>query len=180
LSRTFAFLRALNVGGHTVTMAQLKSLFEGAGLRGVETFIASGNVLFDAGPEPEPALRTHLEAHLREALGYEVATFLRSEAELAALIRCCPYAEAESASAKALNVALLQAPITEDQQARLQAMTTEMDTFRFSGREVWWRCQVKQSESKFSNAVFERALKVQATFRGYNTLQRLAAKHMKG
>jgi uncharacterized protein (DUF1697 family) len=54
-----------------------------------------------------------------------------------------------------------------------------VDAFRASGREVWWLCQVKQSESTFSNAVFEKALKVKATFRGFNTLQRLAAKHLK-
>jgi hypothetical protein len=42
---------------------------------------------------------------------------------------------------------------------------------------VYWLCAVKQSESKFSNAVFERKLKLQATFRSISTVQKMAAKY---
>lgn len=177
MPRTFAFLRAINVGGHTVPMARLKSLFEGFGLRRVETFIASGNVAFEAEGEGEAALAARIEAGLEAALGYEVAVFLRSERAFLALAGACPFAAEEVAAASALSVAFLAAPLTRDQAARLQALATEVDAFRAAGREVWWLCRVRQSESRFSNALFERALKVRATFRGFNTLQRWAAKH---
>ncbi|GLH74654.1 hypothetical protein GETHLI_31560 [Geothrix limicola] len=179
MSRTFAFLRAINVGGHTVTMARLRELFEDLGLRNAETFIASGNVIFEGAKGTEAALQRRIETHLQASLGYEVATFLRTERELAALVKACPFSEAEVASAKALNVALLHAPLPPEAEARLQTLRTEVDAFRAVGREVWWLCRMKQSESTFSNAVFERATKVQATFRGFNSLQRLAAKHLK-
>ncbi len=179
MSRTFAFLRAINVGGHTVTMARLKELFEELGLRNVETFLASGNVIFDGGKAKEAALQKKLEEHLHAALGYEVATFLRSEKQLAALAQGCPFSEAERAGAVALNVALLQAPLTVEAEGRQRGLRTEVDAFRAAGREVWWLCFVKQSESTFSNAVFEKTVKVKATFRGFNTLQRLATKYLK-
>lgn len=67
MRKTFAFLRAINVGSHTVTMARLRELFEGFGLRGVETFIASGNLFFEAGREGEAALARRLEAGPRGA-----------------------------------------------------------------------------------------------------------------
>ena len=47
MPKYFAFLRAINVGGHVVTMDHLVRLFEGMGFSGVETFIASGNVIFE-------------------------------------------------------------------------------------------------------------------------------------
>lgn len=47
MSRLFAFLRAINVGGRTVKMERLRREFEVFGFPGVETFIASGNVVFD-------------------------------------------------------------------------------------------------------------------------------------
>ncbi|MFN7956752.1 MAG: DUF1697 domain-containing protein [Holophagaceae bacterium] len=178
MSRTFAFLRALNVGGHTVTMARLRELFEDLGLKRVETFIASGNVVFDGGTSSKAALRKRIEGHLAKALGYEVATFLRSERELAALVRGCPFSPAEVAAARALNVAFLQEPLTGEGLARLQTLSTEVDALSAKGREVWWLCQAKQSESTFSNAAFEKATGVKATFRGFNTLQRLADKHL--
>ncbi len=43
-----ALLRAINVGGHTVKMDHLRRLFEALGFTNVETFIASGNVIFDS------------------------------------------------------------------------------------------------------------------------------------
>jgi uncharacterized protein (DUF1697 family) len=178
VSRSFAFLRAINVGGHTVTMARLKDLFQEAGLRNVETFIASGNVIFEGAKGTEAALQRRIETHLRASLGYEVATFLRTDRELADLVKACPFEEAEVASARALNVALLHAPLSPEAEVRLQALRTEVDAFQAVGREVWWLCRMKQSESAFSNSVFEKTTKVQATFRGLNSLQRLAAKYL--
>ena len=49
-ARLVAFLRAINVGGHNVKMDRLRELFEALGLSNVETFIASGNVIFDSRP----------------------------------------------------------------------------------------------------------------------------------
>jgi uncharacterized protein (DUF1697 family) len=43
-----AFLRATNLGGHTVKMDDLRRLFEAMGFSNVETFIASGNVIFES------------------------------------------------------------------------------------------------------------------------------------
>ena len=48
VSRLFAFLRAINVGGRTVKMERLRREFEFLGFSGVDTFIASGNVIFEA------------------------------------------------------------------------------------------------------------------------------------
>jgi uncharacterized protein (DUF1697 family) len=178
MPKTFAFLRAINVGGHTVTMADLKARIGELGLRGVETFIASGNVVFEAGRVGEAALAARLEGHLEAGLGFPVAVFLRSDAELASLVTGCPYDAAEQAEARALNVILLRSPLTEAQAARLRGLETAEDDFRLGGREVWWRCRTKQSQSVFSNAVFEKALGLKATIRGFSTLQRLAAKHL--
>jgi uncharacterized protein (DUF1697 family) len=62
-------------------------------------------------------------------------------------------------------------------EAKLATLRTDIDDFHTHGREVYWKCLKRQTESKFSNAVFERALKVSATWRGTNTVQRLAAKY---
>jgi uncharacterized protein (DUF1697 family) len=177
VSRTFAFLRAINVGGHTVTMARLRELVEEVGLKGVETFLASGNVVFDGGRLAETTLRKRLEGHLEKALGYEVATFVRSSGELAALAKGGPFSASEVEAARALNVVLLHEPLEAKEEVRLQALSTEVDAFRARGREVWWLCRVGQAESTFSNAVFEKALGLKATFRSFSTLQRLAAKY---
>lgn len=69
MKRSLAFLRAINVGGRTVKMTDLRRHFEQAGLREVETFIASGNVLFSSPEDDSKRLEQHIEQHLEQALG---------------------------------------------------------------------------------------------------------------
>ncbi len=64
-----AFLRAINVGGHTVAMAALRKHFEDLGCSGVETVVASGNVVFASASRSAAALERRLSDHLEESLG---------------------------------------------------------------------------------------------------------------
>src|SRR4030095_12804333 len=82
MPRYVAFLRAINVGGHIVKMDQLRKLFTQLGFTDVETFIASGNVLFTSPSKSGAALEAKIEKHLKAALGYEVATFVRTATEV--------------------------------------------------------------------------------------------------
>ena len=82
MPRYVAFLRAVNVGGRVVKMDELRRHFADAGFTGVETFIASGNVIFDTTAKPGPALEARIEGALKKALGYDVPTFVRSLADV--------------------------------------------------------------------------------------------------
>src|SRR2546426_4439388 len=86
-----AFLRAINVGGHTVKMDHLRLLFEALGFSNVETFIASGNVIFDSKSKNTKALEEKIEGCLYETLGYPVSTFIRSTVEVATIANYKPF-----------------------------------------------------------------------------------------
>ncbi len=175
MPRYIAFLRAINVGGHTLTMAELRAHFEAMGLGKCDTFIASGNVVFESNRAAK-LLQSAIETHLAESLGYEVATFLRTDAEVQAIALHQPFSEERMQSAGALNVAFLKEPLDTALAVRLMALRTDLDDFHVHGREVYWLCQAKQSDSKFSNAVLERVLKIKSTFRGLSTVRKLAGK----
>ena len=93
--RYIAFLRAINVGGHTVKMENLRHLFESLDFSNVQTFIASGNVVFDAKEKSARSLEKKIEKRLREALGYDVATFIRTDAELAEIADYKPFRQSD-------------------------------------------------------------------------------------
>jgi uncharacterized protein (DUF1697 family) len=175
MSRYLAFLRAINVGGHVVKMEALRQLFEALGFSEVETFIASGNVAFTTPSPNAEALERKIERRLKEALGYAVATFIRTEAELAEIVRYQPFEPAVLAGAVALNIAFLHAPPDDEAQQKLMALRTDIDDFAVHGREIYWLCRQKQSESTFSNAVLEKTLGCPSTLRGVRTLQKMAA-----
>lgn len=171
-----AFLRAINVGGHNVKMDALCTLFEELGHGEVESFIASGNILFQSSSKSRKSLEDKIEKHLEAALGYEVATFIRTASEISEIASHPPISACDAEKAGALNVALLKSPLSDTASKTLQSLESTIDRLISHQSEVYWLCQVKQSESKFSNALFERKLKVPATFRSLSTMQRLAKK----
>lgn len=176
MPRYIAFLRAINVGGHhAVKMDFLRRLFASLGLANVETFIASGNVVFETTAQNSQALKSKIENALRDALGYEVAVFIRTDAELVAVANYEPFSRADLEGAVALNIAFL-ADAPDDQSSRkLLALRTEIDDLHLHGREVYWLC--RQSGSKMTNAVLEKALGQQSTLRGAKTVRKMAAKY---
>jgi uncharacterized protein (DUF1697 family) len=177
MTRFIAFLRAINVGGHTVKMDHLRRLFESLGFSNVETFIASGNIVFETTSKNAQALEKKIEGTLREALGYEVATFLRTDVELAGIADYEPFPQSKLAAATAFNVIFLADPLDEKSKEKMMALRTDIDDFHIHGREVYWLCTKRQSESTFSNAVLEKTLGRPSTIRGLATVQKMAAKY---
>jgi uncharacterized protein (DUF1697 family) len=158
-------------------MDLLSQQFEALGFSHVETFIASGNVVFETSGKNTRMLEKKIEQHLRAVLSYEVSTFIRTEAELSAIARYQPFSPSALRSARALNVAFLAEALDAVSQKKLMALKTDIDDFHAQGREVYWLCRRKQSESTFSNAVLEKTLSRPSTMRGINTIQRMAAKY---
>ena len=168
-----AFLRAINVGGHTVKMDNLRQLFQEMGFSHVESFIASGNIIFESATSDREQLVRQIEPYLHQKLGYPVATFLRTPAELTAIATHRPFEQEGSA----LLVAFLTHPPTPEAIQKLMAFKNQVDNFQIHGREVYWLCQTKQSESTFSGNVLEKAMGVQATLRSWSTIQKMATKY---
>lgn len=178
MPRFIAFLRAINVGGHNVKMEHLRKLFEALGFSNVETFIASGNVIFEAPAANAQELEKQIESHLQKSLGYAVATFLRSPAELADIAGYRPFAAAElDAQGNSLYIAFLPAPPGREAQHKLMAFRTPVDDFHIHNREVYWLARKKISESTFSGALLEKAIGMPATVRNVTTVKKLAAKY---
>jgi uncharacterized protein (DUF1697 family) len=92
-----AFLRAINVGGHIVKMDHLRRLFGSLGFSNVETFIASGNVIFDSTSKSSRSLEKKIETCLLQSLGYEVTTFVRSVPEVVNISVYKPFQDSELA-----------------------------------------------------------------------------------
>lgn len=177
MSKYIAFLRAINVGGHTVKMDHLRDIFESLGFSNVETFIASGNVIFETKSKDAPALERKIEKRLKDLLGFDAAAFIRSDSELAGIADYQPFPTPQMESAAALNVAFLHETLDEKAKRSLMALKSDIDDFHTHGREVYWLCRKKQSDSKFSNAVLEKILSRKSTLRGLNTVRKMAEKY---
>ena len=170
-----AFLRAINVGGHTVSMERLRGLFAELGHQNVRTLIASGNVVFDAGSKKPTALEAAIEKHLGKSLGYGVSTFVRTHEEIAAVVGHEPYPRSVIDKAHALWIGFLKEAPGADAARKLAALRCATDDFCVHGREVYWLRHVTSSESKIAGNSVERALGAALTARNITTVKKLAA-----
>ena len=176
MAKYVAFLRAINVGGRIVKMDALRKSFERLGFDDVDTFIASGNVLFSSRAKDTVKLARQIEKQLLKDLGYEVSTFIRTVDEVIGVSGYQAFPPKDVAASTALNVGFLEAPLGKESCASLECMASSIDRFHVNGREWYWLSRAKQSESKISNGAIEKALKVRSTLRGMNTIVRLAAR----
>lgn len=178
MARYIAFLRGINVGGsHLVKMHDLRRLFESCGLSDVETVIQSGNVVFESSKGKPKELEPIIESSLEKALGYRVATFLRTTRELAAIVALQPFGPAEPAASATLNVAFLRnRPKTEVCDA-LRLLNTDNDEVAVGKREVYWLRRERLKEStQFGNLLW-RTLKDETTVRNITTVSKIASKY---
>ncbi|HVF38537.1 MAG TPA: DUF1697 domain-containing protein [Gemmatimonadaceae bacterium] len=172
--RYVALLRAINVGGHTVRMERLRAIFESLGFTAVSTFIASGNVIFESAIPKTAEIETTLENRLCTELGYEVATFIRTGAELETIVAQDPF-DGRVTEGWAMWVGFVRIPPTADAEKKLMSLSTPVDSFVIVGREIYWLRKPGESDPKLSGAKIDKALGMQSTFRNITTVRKLAA-----
>lgn len=172
--RYVAFLRGLNVGGHRVEMAELRGYFEELGLTNVESFIASGNIAFEADGGGDAALERRIEAKLEQELGYEVATFVRTSRELAEIAAHDPFVHEPKRPGDTRHVTFLKGPAPP----AVLALSNDEDVLRGHGRELYWLRRGGLSQTTIPEKELRRAWKgTPSTARNLNTVQKLAAKY---
>ncbi len=176
MPRYFTFLRGINVGGHRIKMDRLRELFEALGFEQVETFIASGNVIFSSPSRDVHAMEERIAHHLEEALGYEVTTLIRSQSELDSIAAFEPSEPATTD--QSLYVIFLPHAAGVELRGSLGGLSTDTDRFEFAGREAYWLIHGKLSESPlFGAGLAKMTGGASSTMRNMTTVRRLVAKY---
>jgi uncharacterized protein (DUF1697 family) len=177
MTRYVAFLRAINVGGRTVRMDALRRLFETWGGLNVETFIASGNVVFDTARRSAESTERAIEDHVRKALGYPVITFLRTVPELAAVAAHAPFAQDELDAGGTLFVGFMKTAPGPSVARAVAALRNDVNDFAVRDRELYWLRRSQLMRAIASGPPIEKLVGSPMTMRNVNTVRRLAAKY---
>jgi uncharacterized protein (DUF1697 family) len=168
-----AFLRAINVGGHAIIkMADLKKMFESTGLENVQTYIQSGNVIFES-EEDEDALVKQIERQLEKAAEYKIHVFVRTLREVQSIAEKSPFSP--KAEEMAYVTFLSKKPDKKSQEGLL-SFKSEADDFAFKGRELY-NLRRDREKSIFSGNFVEKTLKMPSTTRNLNTISKIAEKY---
>jgi uncharacterized protein (DUF1697 family) len=154
-------------------MDRLRSEFEALGFDDVTTFIASGNVLFEATGSPA-SLESMIEARLAEQLGYEVPTFVRTARAVTKASALEPFGDIADGDTHHI-VFLRKAPAAAATQAT-EALSNDQDRFEVHGTELHWRIHGGLTDSSVKSSVLAKAHGQACTTRNTKSLRKLAEK----
>lgn len=173
MTRWVALLAGINVGGKTtVPMAELRKVFADLGYRQVQTYIQSGNVLFEEDTGDEGRLIAAIHPVLSGTFGWDIPVLLRTGPELDAVLAGNPYLRRQDDPTKLL-VTFLAAEPAADRAARLQPPPGETGELTLVGREIYLHTPDGYGRSKLSNAYLAKVLGVAATTRNWKSVTTL-------
>jgi uncharacterized protein (DUF1697 family) len=205
MSTYVALLRAVNVGGRTLSMTDVRRSLEGLGLRHVRTYLQSGNVVFEAdGPPaaehsvaPAGRLAAAIEVRIERDLGPRVAVLVLPGDQIAGVVAANPFLLDPGVDERSLHATFLFTAAGEDdfgeataaaysavyeaafRGLRLPAVEGERAVFvgspPLAGPVVYLQLPHGYGRSKLTNAFFERKLGTGATTRNWRTVTALAA-----
>lgn len=164
-----ALLRGVNVGGVTLTMADLAELVRGLGFTNVTTVLASGNVLFTT-PDAASAAKATLEAALRERFGYEAWVHVLTVDAIRDIIAAYPFPRSAERHAYVVFA------VTPQVRTELLAVTLDPTVEQASAGDgvIYWSVPKGSTlDSAMGKAQSKASYKPWITTRNLNTLEKL-------
>lgn len=173
MAGVICLLRGVNVGGNNkLEMKALRALCESLGLRNVQTYVQSGNVVCDAPEKDADGLPQKLGAAMEKSFGFKPDIVVRSLDELRDAIARNPFAAQAATEPSKLLVVFFDAAPDQD---KIRARKATDEQWHQSGRELYIYFPKGQGQSKLSFAPFDRgSAKVSWTGRNWNTVTKLA------
>ena len=166
-----SLLRGINVSGQKkIKMDELKKLYDSLGFKKVQTYIQSGNVVFECPDASIPKIAERIGKKIKESFGFDVAVLIRTKEEFKKIIRNNPFSKKENNS---LYVIFLSDTASDLPMAELNNAKSKSEEFFISGREIYLSCPGGYGKTKLSNNFFERKLKLSATTRNWKTVNKL-------
>jgi uncharacterized protein (DUF1697 family) len=169
-----ALLRGINVGrNRRMAMADLRALLTEADYANVKTHIASGNVIFSTPEEDAAAVEKALERAVEQQFGFAISVMVRTEPQLAAILKSNPFLEGAADHAH-LHVGFLKAEPSKAEAAALAELDFGREEFALRGTEVYLHLPDGLGRSKMPTGIFGRALKdTPATVRTWKVVTKL-------
>ncbi len=158
------------MGGHKkVPMETLRELLTKCGLKSVQTYIQSGNVIFQSSKEATE-LEEIIKKNIQDYFGFEVSIIVKTPSELQTILDDCPFQQNEKEHS--FFIILNKIPDAE-LVAEVQQISYENEEIIIKNDALYFYCSTGYGKSKFSMNTFERKLKVIGTARNYNTMIKL-------
>jgi uncharacterized protein (DUF1697 family) len=154
-------------------MDALRQMYEDLGFQSVQSYIQSGNVLFQSKNTPNSELERTITSKISDVFGFDVPVLVLSLEEMKTVTANNPFVNDRHEDINFLYVTFLaDAP----DQALIDKIRNEVksdDEFEVIGKAIYLFCPKNYGKSKLNNNFFESKLKTRATTRNWKTVLEL-------
>lgn len=173
MAAVISMLRGVNLGSRRMKMDRLRTLYESLGLRSVQTYVQSGNVVFQSAERTIPKLAKRIEDAVEKEFGFQSAVILRTASEMRDVVARNPFDGREDVHPGKLLVWFLSSDPGEEARVKVRAVPAEPEELHIDGRELYIYFPNGQARPKLSMTACQRALKIPGTGRNWNTVVKL-------
>lgn len=165
-----AILRGINVGGkRKILMKELIETLEESSFYNVQTYIQSGNVIFESLEKNTLILEEKIAILIYDKYGFEVPVIVREKEAYKKIVEENPLEK----NMEKLHLTFLKTTPSKTLQDVVQKYTCEPDYFKMSDQHIYIHCEGKYHQTKLSNTFFEKKLKTSATTRNWKTVLKI-------
>jgi uncharacterized protein (DUF1697 family) len=169
-----ALLRGINVSGQRmIKMDALREMFADLGFKNIQTYIQSGNIIFQSDQVDCQNLSAAISNKIRDQFGFEVYVMVLKPGELAPVLENNPFLKIRTEEITGLYITLLSQEPEQSNIDKINSRTYIPDKFIISGKTVYLFCPNGYGRTKLTNSFFENKLKVIATTRNWKTINEL-------
>lgn len=169
-----AFLRGINISGQKkIKMADLRESLQKQGLKKVQTYIQSGNIILEASSAKPKELETTIQEAIETDFGFQVPVLIKTLQALQDILDNNPFSN--EPNGKGLYFALIHKNPSDELVASFQKLRFDNEDFHYTKDCVYVNCRAGAGKAKLNNNVIENKLKVTATTRNLNTMKKMIA-----
>ena len=168
-----ALLRGINVSGkNLIKMVELRETLTGIGLQNIRTYIQSGNIVFES-DEAGDRLADIISSQIHSRFGFNIPVIVLLQDELRRIRDNNPFIATADVIEKQLYVTLLGSAPEQAIVDHINSLDFSPDQLIFAGKAIYLNLVTGAANTKITNALLEKKLKVNATARNWNTVLKL-------
>lgn len=170
MERYIALLRGINVGGHRkIKMDSLRESFSSGGFQNVQTYIQSGNVIFDSKTVDASRLSEEIESLIKKDFGHDVPTIIRTPGEISTILNRFPF---EEKAGWKRYVSFLSGEPDTGSKKQIELLSTNIEMFSVKGSHLLSIVNKNTDEKpRFSNSFVETKTDLLSTTRNLGTVK---------
>ena len=167
-----ALVRGINVGGKNILpMAKLKEDLAALGFENVQTYIQSGNVIFEARAKSASALSKRITKRIADKHGFAPAVLVFGEQDLDRAISSNPFPRGTD-DPKTLHFFFLEKPASHPDLEAIEAVKSPTENYEITDDVFYLHAPDGIGRSKLAANV-EKFLGVRGTGRNYRTISKI-------